>query len=107
MKKRSLVTMILLTLVTLGIYAIYWYGDFQTQLKQKTGEGFGGFSHLLVTLVTFGIYYIYWQYAAGKRLAKIGASDNSVLYLVLSLLSLGWLNAFLMQDQANKLTESN
>lgn len=107
MKKRSLVTMILLTLVTLGIYAIYWYWDFQAQLKQKTGEGFGGFSHLLVTLVTFGIYYIYWQYAAGKRLAKLGASDNSVLYLILSLLSFGWLNALLMQDQANKLTESN
>lgn len=98
--------MILLTLVTLGIYALYWYCDFQAQLKQKTNEGFGGFAHLLASLFTFGIYYIYWQYAAGKRLAKLGASDNSVLYLVLGLLSLGWLNALLMQDQANKLTEN-
>jgi hypothetical protein len=105
MKKRSLGTMIILALITLGIYMIYWYINFQSQLKQKTNEGFGGFGHLLATLFTFGIYYIYWQYAAGKRLAKLGASDNSVLYLVLSLFSLGWLNVFLMQDQANKLSD--
>lgn len=106
MKTRSLLTMVLLTIVTLGIYALYWYYSFQDQLKEKTGEGFGGFAHLLVSLITFGIYYIYWQYAAGKRLAKLGAGDNSILYLVLALLSFGWLNALLMQDQANKLPGS-
>lgn len=104
MKKRSIGLMILLSIVTLGIYALYWYISFQIQLKEKTDEGFRGFMHFLMTIITLGIYGLYWQYAAGKRLAKLGASDNSALYLILSLVTFGWLNPFLMQNQANKLT---
>ncbi len=95
--------MILLSIVTLGFYALYWYISFQNQLKEETDEGFGGFMHLLMTIITFGIYALYWQYAAGKRLAKLGASDNSMLYLILSIFALGWLNPFIMQSQANNL----
>lgn len=103
MKKRSIGIMILLVIITFGIYAIYWTISFQSQLKKRTGEGFGGLGHFLMIIFTFGIYYIVWQYLAGKRLAKLGTSDNSVLYLVLSLFALGWLNMFLMQSQANHL----
>lgn len=103
MKKRSILAMILLTIVTFSLYMLYWYIAFQSDLKKKTGQGFGGFMHLVVTLLTFGIYYIYWQYAAGKRLAKLGASDNSVIYLVLTFIALVWLNPFLMQSAANNL----
>jgi hypothetical protein len=102
MKHRSIGLMILLFLFTFGIYPIYWYIVFQSELKEKTGEGFGGFIHLVVTILTFGIYGIYWQYAAGKRLAKQGADDNSVLYLILGIF-FAILNPFLMQSQANNL----
>jgi len=103
MKQRSIIGMILLTFITFGLYLIYWTISFQSELKEKTGEGFDGLGHFLMIIFTFGIYYIYWQYAAGKRLAKQGASDNSVIYIVLTLLSLGWLNPYLMQSQANTL----
>ncbi len=103
MKKRSILVMILLTIITLGIYLLVWYIMFQMELKKQTGEGFGGLAHFLMTFVTLGIYSIYWQYAAGKRLAKQGASDHSVLYLIFCLIALSWLNPFLMQNQANKL----
>jgi hypothetical protein len=104
MKNRSILMMVILTIVTFGIYGLYWYVVFQDELKQQTGEGFGGLGHLLVTLVTFGIYGIYWQYAAGKRLAKQGADDWSIFYLILPFIGgLGALNPFLMQHQANKL----
>ena len=102
MTKRNIVTMLLLYLFTFGIYPLYWYIKFQMELKEKTGDGFGGLGHFLITIVTFGIYGIYWQYAAGKRLAKQGAQDNSVLYLILGIF-FPILNPFLMQDQANKL----
>lgn len=105
MKERSIFAMILLTIITLGLYMIYWYIAFQSELKEETDEGFGGFMHLIVTILTFGIYGLVWQYKAGKRLAMQGASDNSVLYIVLALLQLGWLNPFLMQSQANNLDE--
>ena len=103
LKQRSIGMMIVLYLFTFGIYPIYWYIKFQMELKEKTGEGFGGLAHFLLTIVTFGIYAIYWQYAAGKRLAKLGATDNSVIYLIFCFVALSWLNPFMMQSQANKL----
>lgn len=103
MKKRSIVMMILLNIVTVGIYQLYWTCSFQNQLNKKTGDGFGGFGHLLMLIFTFGIYAIYWQYAAGTRLAKLGAANYSALYLIFCFVVLSWLNPFLMQHQANKL----
>lgn len=73
------------------------------ELKEETGEGFGGVGHLLILVFTFGIYAIYWQYAAGKRIAKLGVEDHSVLYLIFCFIFLSWLNPFLMQNQVNKL----
>jgi hypothetical protein len=102
MKNRSIGMMVVLTLVTFGLYILIWSVMFQSDLKEKTDEGFGGLGHLLATLFTFGIYYIIWQYNAGKRLAKLGATDNSVLYLILAFV-FPIANPFLMQDQANKL----
>lgn len=103
MKKRNIVVMIVLSLVTFGIYSVYWNCAFQNELKKQTGEGFGWLGHLLMCLVTFGIYSIYWQYAAGKRLHKQGASDLSIVYLLLCFVGGSFLNPFLMQNQANKL----
>lgn len=102
MKKRSIGIMILLLIVTIGLYAIYWTCSTQNRLKKVTGDGFGGVGHFFMLIFTFGIYAIYWQYAAGKRIAKVGGDDNAVLYLVLSLLALGWINPFLMQSSINK-----
>ena len=103
MKKRSIGVMILLCIVTLGIYGVYWNCSFQNQLKKKTNLGFTGVGHFFMCIFTLGIYSLYWQYAAGKRLAKLGAEDHSVLYLVLALLIGGLINPFLMQHQANNL----
>ena len=103
MKQRGIGMMILLSIITLGIYTIYWQCSFQGQLKEKTGDGFGPIGHFLMCIVTFGIYSIYWSYAAGKRLAKLNAGDNSILYLVLTLVGFGWINMFLMQNEANKI----
>ncbi|HHX78889.1 MAG TPA: DUF4234 domain-containing protein [Acholeplasmataceae bacterium] len=102
MTKRSIGVMILLYLFTFGIYPLYWYIKFQMELKERTGDGFGGLGHFLVSIVTFGIYSIYWQYAAGKRLAKQGVEDQSFLYLILAFF-FPILNPFLMQSQANRL----
>jgi hypothetical protein len=101
MKQRSIVFMIIMTLVTAGIYGLYWYIAFQVELKKTTKEGFGGLGHFLATIFTFGIYSLYWQYAAGKRLAKLGASDWSLLYLILCFVGGAFLNPYLMQYQAN------
>lgn len=93
--------MVLLTFVTLGLYLLYWTISFQMELKQKTGEGFGGLGHFIMILITFGIYYIYWNYKVGDRLQKMGRPNNGILYLIITLIGFGWLNPFLMQSEAN------
>jgi len=101
--------MFILGLITFGIYWIYWTCSFQNQLKTLTRKGFGGLGHLIMIIVTFGIYYIYWQYACGRRLAILGAKDNSTLYLLLVLIPFvnffSWLNPYFMQNQANQLND--
>ncbi len=99
--------MILLTIITLGIYQIYWIVSFQSELKRKTGEGFGGLGHFLLLFVTFGIYYLVWSYKVGGRLEKLGEANNGILYLVLLIVGFGWLNPFLMQSQANRIPDAN
>ena len=103
MKERSLVSMILLSIFTLGIYSIYWYCSFQNQLKEQTGEGYGGLGHILASIFTLGIYSIVWSYKAGKRLEKLGAEDQAVLYLILTLVGFNVVAWLLMQHQANSL----
>jgi len=103
MKQRSIGMMILLTLVTFGVYMIIWTVLFQSELKRKTNLGFGGLGHLILIFVTFGIYYIYWNYKAGERIEKTGGPNNGILYLILVLIGFGWLNPFLMQSEVNKI----
>lgn len=107
MKKRSLVTLVLLTIVTCGIYGLYWFCSFQNQLKKETGMGFGGFGHLVMSVVTLGIYDLYWVYAVGKRLEVLGGRNNGGLYLYMALTGIGLAYVFLlMQNEANYLPET-
>jgi len=103
MENRGILLMVLLWFFTFGIYPIYWHYKFQSELKSGTDEGFDGLMHLIMLFITLGIYAIYWQYVAGKRLAKLGASDQSILYLILVLVGGAFFNPFLMQSQANHL----
>ena len=56
----------------------------------------------MLTIVTCGIFGYYWNYKMGKAFMAIGASDNSVLYLVLSIFGLSIVNWCIMQDAINR-----
>ncbi len=105
MKKRSILVMVLLGIVTCGLYILYWYCSFQNQLKKTTGLGFGGFGHLLATIFTFGIYIIIWTFKVGERIEKAGGSNSGVLYLILTILGLGVIAYLLMQNDVNTIAQ--
>jgi len=48
---RSVGVVILLYIVTLGIYGLYWYYITHDELKRETGEGLGGGIALLIAFV--------------------------------------------------------
>ena len=113
LKKRDLVTTIILSFVTCGIYGIIWFiGLTDDAAKLNNDPEFTGGKAFLFSLLTCGIYSIYWNYKMGQELYQakqkrnMNASDNSVLYLILSLVGLGIVNYCLMQDEINKMIDA-
>lgn len=111
-RKREIVTSIILSFVTCGIYSIIWFiylTDDVNAASEETGTS-GGVAFLL-TLITCGIYGFYWAYTMGKKMQIAGEkrgvslSDNSVLYIILQLFGLGIVNYCLIQNDLNRLAD--
>lgn len=109
-KERNIVVQILLSLVTCGIYGIYWYITLTDDAAAKAEDpDFSGVKAFLFTIITCGIYGIYWYYKMGKTMYTAGQkngveiSDNAVLYLLLGLFGFGIINYCLIQSDLNKL----
>ena len=67
-KERNLAVSIILSIVTCGIYGLYWFVKLTDETKYLTGtDGADGIVALLLTLVTCGIYGWYWNYKLGER----------------------------------------
>lgn len=104
---RSIVVAIVLTIVTCGIYGIYWMIKLNDEINQLSGEyqATSGVMVFLFGIITCGIYYWYWQYKMGQRCDRINRVPNGssgILYLVLAFFGLGIVGYCLMQDTINK-----
>lgn len=92
-KNRNIVTSILLTLVTCGLYGIYWLACLADDLNamEENREMPSGGMVVLLSLITCGLYQLYFMYMAGKRMYALYAqknmytSDNAIVYLLLVL----------------------
>ena len=110
MQRRDPVIAIILSIVTCGIYGIYWFISMtneSNQLLNEPNQTSGG-KAFLFGLITCGIYLFYWNYKMCKKVYAIQlknnvqATDNSILYLILSLVGLSIINYFLIQTELNK-----
>ena len=113
-KERNIVVCILLSLLTCGIYGIYWFITLTDDASRANSDpNFTGVKALLFTIITCGIYGIYWNYKIGKEMYEanqkhgITSSDNSVLYLLLSIIGLAIINYCLVQNELNTLARQN
>lgn len=110
--KREIVVSIILSIITCGIYGIYWFVVMTDDANKVSGNTTpSGGAAFLFTLLTCGIYSIYWNYKMGQKMAQAGKmynkdiSDNSVVYLILSLFGLSIINYCLIQSDLNKFAE--
>ena len=113
--KRDLAVAIILSIVTCGIYGIYWFivltDDVRTASEDSSFPS-GGIAFLL-TIVTCGIYGIYWAYKMGELMKtaqskrNMPVKDNSVLYLILQLLGFGIVNYIMIQSDLNAIADMN
>lgn len=109
-QQRSIPVCIILSIITCGIYGIYWFICLTNDTNELVKEpGTSGGMAFLFTLITCGIYGWYWMYKQGEKLdnAKnmrgIPSSNSGILYLILSVLGLGIVSYALMQDTINKM----
>lgn len=107
---RNIALCVVLTIVTCGIYGIYWMIMLNDEINEASGDNnaLSGGLVFLLSIVTCGIYSIYWAYKMGEKVDKIDETSNgnsSILYLVLSVLGLGIVNFCFMQDALNGLSK--
>lgn len=110
MKQRSIAVAIILTIVTCGIYGLYWMVQLNNDINALAEEdnAASGGKVILLSIITCGIYSIYWNFKMGERVDQIkgGAGSSHILYLILCIFGLGIVNFALMQDAINKNLEA-
>lgn len=104
-KSRNIVTCILLTLITCGIYGIYWVICMAREaVSVKDPSDSGILEIVLMLFLPFvGFYLAEQKLAAGCAEKGIDHKDNAILYLILGLVGLSIVNYCMMQSDLNKL----
>ena len=110
--ERNIVTCVILSILTCGIYGIYWFICMTDEVNAINYEnGTTGGMAFLFTILTCGIYGLYWAYRMGQKIYEAGkiynkpTGDNAILYLVLSIFGLGIVNYCLMQNDLNRFSK--
>lgn len=110
--RKSIATAIILSIVTCGIYGLYWLYQINDSVAQASGiQRMSGGVVLLLEIITCGLYGIYWAYIMGKDMQEAQArrnmpiTDNSILYLVLSIFGLQIVNLALIQNDLNNMPD--
>lgn len=112
--KRSVAEVIILSIVTCGIYGIYWIYAFSNDVKIYLGdETISPGTEVLLSVITCGIYAIYWMYKYGKYItncqeqAGLPIEDNSIVYVLLAAFGLSIVNMGLMQNAMNLVIDAS
>lgn len=104
-EKRDIVKCIILSIVTCGIYGLFWFIKItdDTNTVAGTPDGTSGVTALVLTLVTCGIYGWFWAWKQGEKMDQItGSSNNGIIYILLQVFGLGIIAYAIMQDNLNK-----
>ena len=115
--ERSIALSIVFTVITCGIYGLYWMYKLNTEtciLAREPEDPSSGMV-VLFSIITCGIYGIYWAYQQGCRFQRearsrgmADADDCPMLYLILQIANYfvgvtGIVNMALMQDRINNI----
>ena len=113
MKKRNIALCVILTIVTLGLFGLYWFVKINNDVNELANpeKKTSGVAALLLTIITCNIYGFYWAYKMGGLLDKaqtdrgLPAQNRAVVYLILELViaPVGWI---LMQNTINSMIEA-
>ncbi|HEY0004801.1 MAG TPA: DUF4234 domain-containing protein [Pyrinomonadaceae bacterium] len=111
--KRDPVMVLVLTLLTCGIYAIWWYYTYATEVKDALGrEDLNPLTDLLLGFVTCGVWAIYaffYKYPQllmeMQRRAGLPTNDITMMTLLLGIL-FSPAAIFIIQSELNKIWDA-
>ena len=107
-KERNVVTAIILSIVTCGIYGIYWAICLAREAVSVKDPSDNGLAEILLMLFLpfLGFFLAEKKLAEGCAAKGIAHQDNSIIYLILGLVGLGIVNFIMMQLDLNKLANA-
>lgn len=108
-KKRNIFLAILFTILTCGLYGLYWQVKINDETLELANEhGSSGVMVILLTIITCGIYGYYWSYKMGNCGDKMRGNPNGntgIMYIILMVLGLGFISTCLIQSAINDTVE--
>ena len=102
---RSVALCIVLTLITCGLYGLYWMYCLNEDLNRLAGnqDYTNGGMVIVFNIITCSIYGIYWAYKMGQITSSLtGDSFYPIVFLLLALFGFQFINYALMQDAVNR-----
>lgn len=106
-EKRNIVTCVILSIVTCGIYGIVWAVKMLKEAVQMKDETDDGLAEILlgIFLCPVGFYMAEKKFSDGCMAKGIPHEDRSVLYIILGFVGLGIVDYILMQSDLNKVAD--
>lgn len=112
-EKRNIGISIVLCLITCGLYVFYWIYQLNEDIQSLNPDNVYTSSGLVVllSLVTCGLYNIYWNYKMGEFIREaqikkgLRETDNSLLFILLYIISLGIVSLAIMQSDINEMID--
>ena len=109
MKKRNLGLVLLLEIITLGIYGFifdYYYVKDLNEREKSLPVIIDVLTAVLFGIMTFNVAWLIRQFNLFKKTDKYFNSNNHILNFVLTILFLGIIPIVIIQNQINK-SENN
>ena len=110
--KRSIVTAVILTIVTFGIYGIYWQYLLVKNVRALEGNS-GSVTGEMLCIVFVPFYSLYWWYTRGVKTKtmmnerQFNPTGDGIIYLLLGLFGLGIVSSAIMQNDFNEFAAVN
>ena len=112
--KRNPVSVLLLSIITCGIYSLYLIYQISKEVRDFRGDNsIDPGLELLLCIITCGLYEIYWYYKYGRlvfdmeqRVGVSGASDMSLILLLLPIFGFGIVSMLLLQTELNRVWDT-
>jgi len=108
-EKRNIVAAIAFSIITCGIYVIYWEYKLLDSLYKANNQTSSAGTDVLLSIVTCGIYGLYMLYKAGKMESSAMAiygfpeKDEGGLYLILGIFGLAIVSFCILQSNINNM----